>query len=59
MWAGNTAAEVVGAEILAPEAEGFLLMTGEAWFEPVPVEGTNSGLAGFSAVDVEDAGNLG
>ena len=57
-WAGS-AADVVVVDDLAPEpeAEGFLLMTGEAWLEPV--EGTNSGLAGLSAVDVDDVGNLG
>ena len=50
--AGNAAETVV----LAPgasEPEAFLLMTGEAWFEPV--DGTNSGLAGLRAVEVVDA----
>lgn len=50
-------AVVVFSLMSVPEdAEGFLLMTGEAWLDPV--EGTNSGLAGLRVVVVEEVGSL-
>lgn len=52
----GSAAEVVAVDVGASDADAFLLITGDAWFEPV--DGTNSGLAGLRAVEVVDAGNL-